>query len=245
MGGRDGVHVGSQVAARQERCCCLPHLLRAPGVGDNALTGLLNIQTHLEPTSQSQRQHHQPHRRWLPSRCPTAESKPQTPRASEELWVQTPFIAMSTLRRREGVTPGLGEKLVGNATGYRVRRWEGVCQKEQLPRPYPTSAAGRSADQVSNLGNREKRPGRSAKSPQLAGGPCQFSRWPPTRNSRPKGSGLKGHWHLTPTPTEGTGGKQEETGCFVKGFPVLGDTSFLPHPEGAQGNRHSLASTCL
>lgn len=28
-------------------------------------------------------------------------------------------------------------------------------------------------------------------------------------------------------------------------IPVLGDTSFLPYPEGALGDKHSLASTCL
>lgn len=26
-------------------------------------------------------------------------------------------------------------------------------------------------------------------------------------------------------------GGKEETGCFVKGLPVLEDTSFFPHPE--------------
>lgn len=164
-GGRDGVHVGSQVAARQERCCCLPHLLRAPGVGDNALTGLLNIQTHLEPTSQSQRQHHQPHRRWLPSRCPTAESKPQTPQVWEELRVRDTVYCYENFENEGRSHPGARREACGFATGHRVRRWEGVCQKEQLPRPYPTSMAGQPAYQVSDLGNRQKRPGALCQEP--------------------------------------------------------------------------------
>lgn len=47
---------------RRERCHWQLYLLCALGVRDNALIGLLNIQTYLEPTSQSQRQHHQPYR---------------------------------------------------------------------------------------------------------------------------------------------------------------------------------------
>lgn len=84
------MHLGSHSAIkavmgrRRGRCRWLLHLLHAPGVGDNALTGLLNIQTHLELTSQSQRQHH-PHRHQLPCCCPMAESKPQTLQAWEEL----------------------------------------------------------------------------------------------------------------------------------------------------------------
>lgn len=50
------------------------------------------------------------------------------------------------------------------------------------------------------------------------------------------------HWHLTPTLTTGLAG-QEEIECFVKGLPVLGDTSFLPYSEGTLGKRHSSAST--
>lgn len=56
----------------------MPHLQRAHGVGDNALIGLLNIRTHLEPTSQSQHQYHQPYRCWLFCCCLTAVSEPQT-----------------------------------------------------------------------------------------------------------------------------------------------------------------------
>ena len=78
VGGQDAQAPGP-LPSRRERCRRLPHLPRAPGVGDNALTGLLNIQTHLELTSQSQRQHHQPHRR----RCPrVAPGKSLNPRHS-------------------------------------------------------------------------------------------------------------------------------------------------------------------
>lgn len=104
--------MGSWAAAQQE-CCRLPHLLRAPGVGDNALTGLLNIQTHLELTSQSQRQHHQPHRCWLPSRCPTAESKPQTPQAWEELRVQDTLYCYANFKNEGGSDPGASREARG------------------------------------------------------------------------------------------------------------------------------------
>lgn len=73
---------------RRGRSHWLPHVPHASGVGDNALTGLLNIQTHLELTLQSQRQHHQPHRHWLPGCCSMVESEPQTPQAWEELKAQ-------------------------------------------------------------------------------------------------------------------------------------------------------------
>lgn len=124
------MHGGSRVAARQERGCCLPHLLRAPGVGDNALTGLLNIQTHLEPTSQSQRQHHQPHRRWLPSRCPTAESKPQTPQASEELRVQDTVYCYENFEKEGRSHPGARREARGH--------W---VQSEALGRSLPKGTA--------------------------------------------------------------------------------------------------------
>lgn len=95
--------MGSGGTAWQDRWCCVPHLLRAPGVGDNALTGLFNVQTHLEPTSQS-RQHHQLHRRWLPSRCPTAKSNPQTAWAWEELRVQDTLYCYENFEN-EGTSP--------------------------------------------------------------------------------------------------------------------------------------------
>lgn len=83
---------------------------------------------------------------------------------------------------------------------------------------------------LSNLQNRQKKPGSPAKNTWLAGRSCQSFSWTLTRDSRAKIVGLVNHWHLTPTPTKGMGG-QEETGCFVKGLPVLEDTSFFPHPE--------------
>lgn len=80
--------IRAEVGRRRGRCCRLPHLLRAPGVGDNALTGLLNIQTHLEPTSEPTSA---PPTSQAPAALLLAESKPQTLKAWEELKLRIPF----------------------------------------------------------------------------------------------------------------------------------------------------------
>lgn len=118
-----------------------------------------------------------------------------------------------------------------------MRRWEGVCQKEQLPRPYPTSAAGQSAYQVSNFGNRQKRLGPSAKSPSLAGGPCQSSRWPPTRDSRAKISGLKDHWRLAPAPPNRGYRRTGRDWMLFKRISCSWGHLFPPPPRGQPGQQ--------
>lgn len=148
--GRGGVHVGFGGTAWQDRWCCVPHLLRAPGVGDNALTDLLNVQTHLEPTSQS-RQHHQLHRPGCPHDAPQQSPIPRQPGPGKSCGFRTPFIAMRTLRMRERVPRRLGEKLVSKCHWGQSEALGRGLPKEQLPRPYPPSAAGRSAHQVSNF----------------------------------------------------------------------------------------------
>lgn len=118
-----------------------------------------------------------------------------------------------------------------------MRRWEGVCQKEQLPRSYPTSAAGQSAYQVSNFGNRQKRLGPSAKSPSLAGGPCQSSRWPPTRDSRTKISGLKDHWCLAPAPPHRGYRRTGRDWMLFKRISCSWRHLFPPPPRGQPGRQ--------
>ena len=116
---------------------------------------------------------------------------------------------------------------------YRERHREGVGQKEQLPRPCPTSTAGQSAYQVSNLGKRQKRPGPTAKNPWLAGGPGQSFRWPPTRGSRADISGLVDHWHLTPTPTGCGRTGRHRMPC--KRISCSWGHLFPPHPPSPPG----------
>lgn len=117
-----------------------------------------------------------------------------------------PLLLRTQNTSESAVILGLGEKpqvvgrhhwVQGKAPG---RSWPKGTASQALP--YKCSwrvCLSGLFPKVSNLGNRQKRPGLSTKNPWPVSEPCQSSSWPLIKDSKAKIVGLMDHWHLTPT----------------------------------------------